>query len=511
MRLNCYLVKTILAQILRPMSSRKQFFFSLFLASLAGGIVAVLLMKFLGFNRSYRSFEERQGLQMAFLASDSITVPEGINFVYAANSVSPAVVHIKTSFRSRKSSSSDEELDDMFRQFHGRGYQAPRSSSGSGVIISDDGYIATNNHVIDKAEQIEVILPNKSSYRARLVGTDPSTDLALLKIDAQDLPFARYGDSDKLRIGEWVLAIGNPFDLTSTVTAGIISAKARSINIIRANDGLQVEAFLQTDAVVNPGNSGGALVNLRGELIGINTAIASETGSYQGYSFAVPVSLVKKVMNDLLNHGEVQRALLGIQIEDIDAKLAEHLGLDGVQGVYIGGVNPKSGAEEAGLQEGDVLISINGVAINSVAQLQATIAARQPDDVVKVAYKRGSSEKNTEVRLKGKSATVEMVRRPKARNPQRWGLEFEILEEEALSTLKIKGGVKVKSVNSKKMIQAGVRPGFIITHISQNGKRRTVLSLEEAFAIFDGLENNSGIYLEGIYENGDRAYYPVGW
>lgn len=288
------------------MSSRRQFFLSLFLASLAGGLVAVLLMKFLGANRNYRSFEERQGLQMASLASDSINIPEGINFVYAANSVSPAVVHIKTSFRSRKSSSSEEEIDDMFRQFHGRGPQVPRSSSGSGVIISDDGYIATNNHVIDSAEEIEVILQDKSSYRARLVGTDPSTDLALLKIEGQDFPFARYGDSDKLRVGEWVLAIGNPFDLTSTVTAGIISAKARSINIIRANDGLQVEAFLQTDAVVNPGNSGGALVNLRGELIGINTAIASETGSYQGYSFAVPVSLVKKVMNDLLNYGEVQ-------------------------------------------------------------------------------------------------------------------------------------------------------------------------------------------------------------
>ncbi len=493
------------------MSSRRQFFLSLFVASLAGGIVAVLLMRFFASNRSYRSFEERQGMQMASLTSDSVGVPEGLNFVYAANSVSPAVVHIKTSFRSRKSNKSEDEFDDMFRQFHGRGQQIPRSSSGSGVLISDDGYIATNNHVIENAEQIEVILQDKSSYRARLIGTDPSTDLALLKIEGEDFPFARYGDSDKLRIGEWVLAIGNPFDLISTVTAGIISAKARSINIIRANDGLQVEAFLQTDAVVNPGNSGGALVNLKGELIGINTAIASETGSYQGYSFAVPVSLVKKVMNDLLNYGEVQRALLGIQIEDIDAKLAEHLGLDGVQGVYIGGVNPKSGAEEAGLQEGDVIIAINGAPINSVAQLQASIAARQPEEVVKVMYKRGSSEKNTEVRLKGKTATVEMVRRPKTRSPQRWGLEFEMLEEEVLNTLKIKGGVRVKSVNSDKMMRAGVRPGFVITHISQNGKRKSIVGFEEAFEIFDSLEDNSGIYLEGIYENGDRAYYPVGW
>ncbi len=277
-----------------------------------GAIVGALLtIRYLGDQPTYNSIEQRQKLKAVNFLSDSINrFSSAVNFEFAAKAVTPAVVHIRTVFG--LGGFSLNALDS---------YTNPHAqSSGSGVIISDDGYIVTNHHVIEDATSIEVVMNNNQRYFAKLIGKDPSTDLALLKIKAHDLPFVKYGNSDALTLGEWVLAIGNPFDLNSTVTAGIISARARNIGILRDKNNLQIESFIQTDAAVNPGNSGGALVNLRGELIGINSAIATSTGAYAGYSFAIPVSLVKKIMDDLLEYGEVQRGLLGIQIDDVDAQ-----------------------------------------------------------------------------------------------------------------------------------------------------------------------------------------------
>jgi S1-C subfamily serine protease len=268
------------------------------------------------------------------------------------------------------------------------------------VVISDEGYIITNLHVIEGGSKIEVTFSDKREYEARTIGVDPNTDLALLKVNARDLPTLSFGDSDDIRVGEWVLAIGNPFNLASTVTAGIVSAKARNINILR--DAYAVESFIQTDAVVNPGNSGGALINSKGELIGINTAIISETGGYEGYSFAIPANLVRKVVSDLRTYGSVRRALLGVNIADVDSDLANSLGLPSVAGVLVRGVTSGSSAEEAGLKAWDVIVSINGQPTTTVPELQEQIARLRPGDVVSVEYYRdGELKRQRDVKLKG--------------------------------------------------------------------------------------------------------------
>jgi S1-C subfamily serine protease len=269
------------------------------------------------------------------------------------------------------------------------------------VIISPDGLIVTNNHVISDAEEIKITLDNRTAFTAEVLGTDPTTDLALLRINANELPHLTFGNSDNVAIGEWVLAIGNPYELTSTVTAGIVSAKARSINILRSQDRLSIESFIQTDAVVNPGNSGGALIDTEGNLIGINTAIATRTGSYNGYSFAVPSNLVFKVVSDLKDFGEVKRALLGIAIQDVSAELAERFGLNNTQGVLIADITTDSGADKADLQVGDIVVSIDGIETNSVSSLQERVAIKRPGDVVNVGFKRDNNFMNAQVTLGG--------------------------------------------------------------------------------------------------------------
>jgi serine protease Do len=321
----------------------------------------------------------------------SFSIPDGLNFVYAAETVTPTVVHIKSSY-----SSGSGYFHNPLEEFFDMRPENPRGRRGlgygSGVIISDDGYIVTNHHVIDNADLLEVTFFDGRKVKAKLVGQDPTTDLALIKISGKNLPYVRFGDSDKLKIGEWVLAIGNPYangksyDLTSTVTAGIISAKSRSIGILR--DTLRVESFIQTDAAVNPGNSGGALVNLNGELVGINTAIASPTGSFSGYSFAIPVSIVKKVMNDLLEFGTVQRALLGVMISEINADVAQAQKILEYNGVFIEGVTPRGAADEAGIKANDVIISIDGKPVNTVPQLQELVAQKRPGDRINVEVLR---------------------------------------------------------------------------------------------------------------------------
>jgi serine protease Do len=359
---------------------KRSILFLLFaVAACIGGIVgSIVTIRYMdNFTPAYNSIEERQQAVLAGYKPDTAArVPHELDFLAPAKKVTPGVVHIQTSYGPGDFSANP------LKQY----LETPTRSSGSGVIISDDGYIVTNNHVIEDANNIEVVMNNNQRFYAKLVGTDPTTDLALLKIRAKNLPFIRYGDSDKIIPGEWVLAVGNPFDLNSTVTAGIVSAKARNIGILRDRNNLQIESFIQTDAAVNPGNSGGALVNLSGELIGVNSAIATSSGSYQGYSFAIPVSLVKKVVDDLLEFGQVQRGLLGIQITDVDARVAEDLGLLVNQGVLVTRVTQGSAAEESGIIVGDVIVGIEGHTVNSVSELQEWVARNRPGKNIRVSY-----------------------------------------------------------------------------------------------------------------------------
>ncbi len=317
------------------------------------------------------------------------------DFTEAAEKSVHAVVHIKTKFTEEYYSN---PIYDFFFGVPSRRYeQVVPLSSGSGVIVSPNGYIVTNFHVIRNADIIEVTLNDKRKYKAQVVGVDKMTDLALLKIDAKDLPFLEYGDSDKLKVGEWVLAVGNPFNLTSTVTAGIVSAKARSLSVMSRYG---IEAYIQTDAAVNPGNSGGALVNTKGQLVGINAAIASNTGSYTGYSFAIPVNIVKKVVADLIKYGKVQRAFIGASIVDLNADIAKYLGIKETEGVYIYDLNPRGAAYEAGMQKGDIITKINNTDIKSLPQLQEQLAKYRPGDIVTFTVLRDGKTLTFEVKLK---------------------------------------------------------------------------------------------------------------
>lgn len=324
--------------------------------------------------------------------------PQGIapvDFTQAAERSVEAVVHVKTKYYRQQ-----QYVDPFYQFFFGRPKQSQQPSamaSGSGVILSNDGYIVTNNHVIEDANEIEVVLNDKRTFTAKLIGTDPNTDLALLKIEATDLPTIEIGNSDDLRVGEWVLAVGNPFNLTSTVTAGIVSAKARSINIL--NSDMKIESFIQTDAAVNPGNSGGALVNTRGELVGINTAIASQTGSYAGYAFAIPTAIMQKVVADLRQYGTVQRALLGIRMLDITQQVKDQLSFESMEGVYVGEVISGSAADKAGMKAGDVIVQVDGRPINASSQLQEQIGRKNPGDQITILVRRGQRSVTLQVTL----------------------------------------------------------------------------------------------------------------
>ena len=324
--------------------------------------------------------------------------PQGIapvDFTQAAERSVEAVVHVKTKYYRQQ-----QYVDPFYQFFFGRPQQSQQPSamaSGSGVILSNDGYIVTNNHVIEDANEIEVVLNDKRTFAAQLIGTDPNTDLALLKIEATNLPTIEIGNSDDLRVGEWVLAVGNPFNLTSTVTAGIVSAKARSINIL--NSDMKIESFIQTDAAVNPGNSGGALVNTRGQLVGINTAIASQTGSYAGYAFAIPTAIMQKVVADLRQYGTVQRALLGIRMLDITQQVKDQLSLESMEGVYVGEVISGSAADKAGMKAGDVIVQVDGRPINASSQLQEQIGRKNPGDQITILVRRGHRSVSLQVTL----------------------------------------------------------------------------------------------------------------
>ncbi len=415
------------------------------------------------------------------------------DFTFAAEKSVNAVVHVKTSYMQQTTTS-------LFDFFFGGSYYNPHptpvTASGSGVIISSDGYIVTNNHVIDGSEYIEVVLNDHRIYEAKVVGTDQRTDIALLKIDADNLPFISYGNSDEIKIGEWVLAVGNPFNLTSTVTAGIVSAKARNINIL---SNYSIEAFIQFDAAVNPGNSGGALVNTRGELVGINTAIASKNGSFVGYSFAVPVNIVKKIVTDIIEFGEVQRAYLGLTLVDLDSELAARLGIDEKNGLYVKDVAEKGAAAEAGIKEGDILQSLGGFGILTVPELQEQLSKYRPGDKLSVVLKRNGKQKEVLVTLKNVNGDTKII---KSEIIKLYGASLKEISFDDKQKLRLKYGVKITDMEDGLFKNAGIKKGFIITMIN----RRPVYTAEDVKLILSSIKNG-GVLLEGYYPNGISAYY----
>ena len=476
------------------------------LIAIVGGLVGVGAYKFFE-KPTQQSFEEKQKVNYVNMppAISGATAPT--DFTIAAAAVTPAVVHIKTTY-TPNTSSRDQFLNEQFRQFFGdRGFDnGPQKGSGSGVIISNDGYILTNNHVIQDADELEVILNDKKSYKAKLIGKDPNTDLALLKIAADNLPFVSYGNSDEVKVGEWVLAVGNPFNLTSTVTAGIVSAKGRNINIIGSNSSGEkinpIESFIQTDAAVNPGNSGGALVNTRGELVGINTAIASQTGSYAGYSFAVPVNIAKKVTDDLLKFGVVQRAFLGVSIRDVDADLAKEKGIANIEGVFIDRVEEGGSADGAGIKVGDVVTKINGVSVNSPAELQEQIVRYRPGNEISVNLVRDGKPKELKVILRNGDKTTSAVKKGEVVSLAALGAKLETLPNAEAAKLKITGGVRVSDLKAGKLAATGVRDGFIITKIDN----QLVKNKEQLEEIIEN-KNDNMISLEGVYPGNSYSRY----
>jgi len=480
---------------------------AVFLSSTIGGLVAIALFTVTqpGNSPQARPLDNSISLTNYVFDSTDFVVPEGLNFVFAAKSATPSVVHIRTTYFGN--ASEHNPFNDFFREYFGdqEGQYGNRSrGAGSGVVMSTNGYIVTNNHVVQGAEEIEVVLNDNRSYSAEVIGTDPTTDLAVIKIDEKNLRAIQFGNSDKIDIGEWVLAIGNPFEFRSTVTAGIVSAKGRNINILARRDRLQIESFIQTDAAVNPGNSGGALVNLKGALIGINTAIASPTGSFAGYSFAIPVSLVQKVAADLIEFGAIQRGLLGITIRDMNAQLADELDLDIVQGVYIQEIMANQAADEAGMNIGDVVVGIGDRKIASVAELQEQVALNRPGDRIKVKYIRNGKVSELFATLKNTEGTTNIVEM--SNTFRREGATFEELPAALRRELRLEGGVRVTKVEGGKWKSAGIKKGFIITRVDKTD----VSSLEQFINLVNNIEGD-GLLIEGYYPNGEKAYYGIGW
>lgn len=443
-----------------------------------------------------------------YRASISSATAVPADFVEASENSINSVVHVTTKVVHTTFQR------DLFQEFFygpgagGREFKRYGSGSGSGVVISADGYIVTNNHVIENASEIEVILNDNSKYTAKIVGADPSTDIAVLKIEAKNLQAIPIGNSDDIRIGEWVLAVGNPFNLTSTVTAGIVSAKARNINLLadrNKKDIVPIESFIQTDAAVNPGNSGGALVNTRGELVGINTAIASQTGSYAGYSFAVPVNLVRKVMGDLIDYGVVQRGYLGVQISDISQELKEKSDLPNLKGVYVAGVIEGGSAEKAGLKEGDVILKVGTKEVNSSASLQEEIGKGRPGDKIALTVRRkNGNEELLNVVLRNSAGETKLVSKEEVKKNVALGATFEELTNKEKKELNIEYGVKIKSINTGKLQALGLKEGMVITKVNNEPVRNT----EQLTSKLN--TGNTGVLLEVLTEGGRKEYIGFG-
>ena len=468
-----------------------------FVFGLAGGFVAFGLTNLIKPNN--KVVENNQQIQIENPYTKyanyygKITQDGVIDFTTIAPQATDAVVHVKTQY--------DGDYDPLYEFLFGDKFKEllPMEGTGSVVIISPDGYIITNNHVVDKATELKVVLNDKRSYSAKVIGRDPATDLALLKIDETNLPVLPFGDSDALKIGEWVLAIGNPFNLTSTVTAGIVSAKARSISLLDRQ--YAIESFIQTDAAVNPGNSGGALINTKGELVGINTAIASSTGAFAGYSFAVPVTIVKKVIADLIEYGTVQRALLGIKATEITQELAEKNNIDNLEGVFISELTADGAAENAGILKGDVILKIDEAVINEVPELLEKIGQYSPGDVISVTVKRNNKIDVYKVTLINQEGGTDKIISDRI---DMLGATFVKITSNEKTELNIKHGVKITNLNDGKFKSAGVKTGFIVQFINDT----PVYEVDDVEKIINNVRG--GVYIEGVYQNGDVNYYAFG-
>lgn len=485
--------------------SMKNKFSQLLLASLLGASIAFGAVLLLG---GKNTFSVAPSTTPAYLTSQSASVSaiptEG--FTVAAEKVLPAVVHIRSVGKSKGNANSFFDLDEVpesFRRFFGdpSPRQMPKQEgTGSGVIISTDGYIVTNNHVVADADKIEITLHDKRLLTARVIGTDPNTDVALIKVEAENLPTLSFADSDRLKVGEWVVAVGNPFNLESTVTAGIISAIGRSINILEGRSA--IEAFIQTDAVVNPGNSGGALVNTAGDLIGINTAIASPTGVFAGYSFAVPSNIVAKIVTDLREHGTVQRGYLGAMIRGIDGRFAQERDLPVNEGVYVDSVVVDGAAARAGIRKGDIIREIDGIPTPSSPKLLELIGRKRPGDAVVVTILRSGSDRKIDVTLRNASGNTSVVsKKETAATLERLGATFSDLTKAEKDKLKV-DGVKVDEIGSGLLRRyTDIEAGFIITRID----RQDVHNLAELKKILESREG--GLLIEGRYPDSPRKYY----
>ncbi|MCI6559654.1 MAG: Do family serine endopeptidase [Prevotella sp.] len=446
-------------------------------------------------------------------------VGQPVDLTYAAEKALPSVVHIKYVQNSKirtvdvQSDPFSDFFADPFGGFFGRGnggtqkrqIQTPKKvATGSGVIISVDGYIVTNNHVVDGADELIVTLNDNSEYSARIIGTDKTTDLALIKIDGKNLPAITIINSDDIKVGEWVLAVGNPLGLNNTVTAGIVSAKARSLG---ANG---VESFIQTDAAINSGNSGGALVNTRGELVGINAMLYSQTGSYSGYGFAIPTTIMNKVVDDLKKYGVVQRAMLGVtggNVKDyVDAQKenGKEVDLGTMEGVYIDKVAEDCAAADAGLEKGDVIISADGQKVTRMAELQEIIAKKRPGDKINLTYLRNKKKHNVSVTLKNEQGNVSVV---KNADLDVLGAVFREVTDAQKSQLNIKYGVEVVKVNNGKLKDAGMGKGYIITHVNDT----SIKTLDDLAEIVKSASTSKDpvLYIKGIYPTGRKTYYAV--
>ena len=423
------------------------------------------------------------------------------DFTYAAESAVDAVVYVKV-VSTQTMQQAPSSILDFFFGFPQQGapQQREKVGSGSGVIIRQDGYIVTNNHVIEGATKIEVTLNNNQTYQATLVGTDPATDIALLKIEAEGLPVIPFGDSDKLRLGEWVIAIGSPYDLRSTITAGIVSAKGRSMPNYTGE--FKIESFIQTDAAVNPGNSGGALVDKAGNLVGINTAIISQTGSYTGYSFAVPVNIVKKIVYDLMDYGKVQRAVLGITMQEIDDKIAEELKLSSRKGVYIVEVSKSGAADVAGIKAGDILIAIDSTAITNSASVQEAVSRFSPGDEAEITVLRDGKEKKFDVKFKG--TAKENGTKSDDGTVAFYGSSIKSASEETLKKLGISSGVEIMELGPGKLMEAGAVEGFVIQYVNDH----PVKTPEDVIDVVK--KSKRTVFIEGMTPSGRTGYFGFG-
>ena len=421
------------------------------------------------------------------------------DFTYAAESAVDAVVYVKVTIRQQQ----NYTVGPFFRFFFG-GQATPQSreqqGSGSGVISRPDGFIVTNNHVVDGATKVEVTLNNNKTYPATVIGTDPATDVAIIKIDAQGLPVVPFGDSDQLRLGQWVIAIGSPYDLRSTITAGIVSAKGRQMP--HYNGEFKIESFIQTDAAVNPGNSGGALVNQKGELVGVNTAIISQTGSYTGYSFAIPSNIVRKIADDLIDFGSVKRAILGVTMSAITDEKAKELKLFSPNGVYIEEVLEGGAADKAGIRKGDVLVKVDSTAITSPSSLQEKVSSYNPGDKAAVTVIRGGDEKILEVTFQGTAS--ETGTRDIDGSTAFYGSKIREASKETLAALGLKSGVEIVSVGPGKVQDAGVKDGFIILYVND----QPVSKAEDVINIVKKAKR--AVYVEGVTSYGKAAYFAFG-